>query len=138
MKKIVLLSALLVFALLCGCGDPSGNADLSNVVFANPPPVLFTFDATNTDVTNSVAKGSTSIDVTPTAADAGASLRIRTIHGATTNFAPTPSGTTSTFVLISGGYMRALFSNGNIIEIEVTAESGTKKTYTYTIIANNL
>ena len=65
-----------------------------------------------------------SITVTPTAADANATLRIRTVNSGTpTNniFSPITSGASRTYDMSNDGYNRVA-ARGQIIEVEVVSQ----------------
>ncbi|MDH5546044.1 MAG: cadherin-like beta sandwich domain-containing protein [Gammaproteobacteria bacterium] len=93
----------------------SSNADLSSLL-ASTGGFSPSFDSATTSYTQSVAFATTSVDITPTLADANASV---TVNG----FAVT-SGGTKTVVLAVGV---------NVINVIAKAQDGTLKTYTMTI-----
>jgi sugar lactone lactonase YvrE len=96
---------------------PSSNANLSNLVLSNGAlnPV---FASGTITYTTSVANETTSITVTPTASDAGATITINGIAVA--------SGNASSAITLAVG--------DNIVTIIVTAPDGaTTKTYTVTV-----
>nr|WP_238357912.1 cadherin-like beta sandwich domain-containing protein [Cohnella zeiphila] len=96
-------------------GAVSSNADLSNITLSNGD---LTFDSAITDYTVDVSNETTDITVTPTAADATASIKV---EGTAVN-----SGTASTPIDLNVG--------DNPITVEVTAQDGTTtKMYTVTV-----
>jgi gliding motility-associated-like protein len=94
----------------------SGNANLSNLVLSTGAltPV---FNAATLSYSSSVINTVTSTTVTPTTADAAASIQV--------NGANVVSGTASADIVLNEG--------SNVITTVVTAEDGTIKTYTTTV-----
>jgi hypothetical protein len=130
MKKSisVLLMALVVFA---ACEeDKSSNADLSDLVLT-PTISGYIFTSTDTNQIIRTPSGATSIGITPMVSDSSAALRLRTAYGTLTNWTATGSGSLTTIPLVSGGYTRRDLY-GNVLDIEVSAEDGTKKIYIFT------
>ena len=95
----------------------TGNANLSALAIAGviQNPV---FDASTINYTATVNTGTTSVDITPTVADAGATI--------TYNGSPVTSGSVKTIALASGT---------NNIAFVVTSQAGTTKTYTISFTA---
>ncbi|GAA4747671.1 cadherin-like beta sandwich domain-containing protein [Flavisolibacter ginsenosidimutans] len=96
----------------------SVNADLSNLVLSTgtlAPP----FASATTSYTASVSNSTTSITVTPTAADANATIKV--------NGTTVASGTASTPI--------SLIVGNNTINVDVTAQNGTT-IKTYTVVVN--
>ena len=90
----------------------SSNADLSGLAIA-PGALNETFRADRTSYTATVANDAASVRVTPTAADAAATVRV--------DGAVVARGQPSAAI--------ALVVGGNRVAVEVTAEDGTRKTY---------
>ena len=103
-------------------------------MFSNPTPHPgFTFNASLINQTVAIPTA-IAFTVTPTSADAAATLRIRGCNSANTKFSSIISGDSATFDIVSQGSVRATgVSDGNVIEIEVTAAAGNKQVYTYFI-----
>ncbi|WP_314588319.1 cadherin-like beta sandwich domain-containing protein [Paenibacillus terrigena] len=95
---------------ISGQSSQSGNADLSGLTLS---PGTLAFDPDVTDYSVSVDHTVTSINVTPTAADAAATIQV--------NGTPTVSG---------AAYEMNLDVGVNDISIEVKTQSGAHKTYT--------
>lgn len=96
--------------------DNSSNATLSNLVVTTAT-LSPTFDANTEEYTSDVANATASVTVTPTASDAGSTIKI---NGATVA-SGSPSGTI------------ALTVGDTTIEVVVTAPDDTVKTYTIII-----
>lgn len=95
----------------------SANANLNNLTLSSG--VLSPAFATNTTAYSTpVGYATTSVRVTPTTADPGATV--------TVNGQPTASGTASASIFLNTG--------NNIINTVVTAPDGTMKTYTITVV----
>lgn len=128
-KSISLLFTIMVVFAACE-ENKSSNADLSDLQLT-PAVTGYIFSSTDTNQHINTPGGATNIIVTPIAFDSAASLRLRTAYGTITDWTTTISGSSTGIPLVSGGYTRRdMF--GNILDIEVTAEDGTKKTYTFT------
>ncbi len=98
--------------------NTSNNADLSALTLSNGT-LSTSFDASTITYTADVPNTTTSLTVTPTQADANASIQVR-VNGGT--YATVISGTASTDLAINAGL--------NIVEIKVTAEDANViKTY---------
>ena len=98
---------------------PSGNANLSNLTLSSGS-LSPTFSAGTTDYTASVVSGVTSVTVTPTAVDSGASIQVRVNGG---SWSDVSSGSVSSALALNVG--------DNPIEVKVTAaDTTTVKTYT--------
>ncbi|MDQ3551994.1 MAG: cadherin-like beta sandwich domain-containing protein, partial [Bacteroidota bacterium] len=95
---------------------PSSDANLSNLTIS-AGTLTPAFASGTTSYTASVANSVTSVDVTPTASNVNATI--------TVNGTPTASGTVRNVALSVGS---------NMITTIVTAQDGTTKTYTITII----
>jgi len=93
----------------------SSNADLSALALS--PGILNGFNASTTSYTAYLPSSATSITVTPTAANANATI--------TVNGSAVTSGTPSSAISLSTGF-------NTPISIVVTAQDGTPKTYTLT------
>ncbi|MEQ1748926.1 MAG: choice-of-anchor D domain-containing protein [Prosthecobacter sp.] len=105
----------------------SSNADLSALV-PNAGNLTPTFAAGTTAYTASVSFGTTSLTVTPTKADANATIQVRVNGG---SYASVTSGTASASLAMNVG--------SNTIDTRVTAQDGTTtKTYTVTVNVANL
>ena len=134
---LFILSILLLSALATACDDEkSSNAGLADVTLGSTAVSGITLNSTETNYNITTAGSATNIDITPTAADPSATLRIRSAHGSTTNWTAIASGSTMSFALVGEGYIRR-YTYGNIVDIEVTAEDGTMKTYTLTFMETN-
>jgi hypothetical protein len=101
---------------------PSSNADLSSLALSSgtlTPP----FASAATAYTASVANNVTGLFVTPTAADAGAAIKIR-VNG----------GIWSAVTSGSPSWVSPLNLGANAVNVQVTAEDGTTtKTYTVSV-----
>lgn len=106
---------------------PSNNADLSALTISTGTltPAFADF---RTDYTVSVANSTTSMTVTPTVAQANATIQVRINNGA---FVPTASGVATSPLSLNVG--------ANPIQLLVTAQDGTTKTYTIVVtrVSNN-
>jgi hypothetical protein len=94
----------------------SSNADLSALTLSSGT-LSPTFTSANTSYTASVSNATSSITVTPTKSDANASI---TVNGSTVT-----SGTASGSIILSVGT--------NTINVVVTAQNASTKTYTITV-----
>ncbi len=107
----------------------SSNANLSDLTASSsadgntfsPLSLNETFDKATTTYTASVPNSTTHVKLTPTVEDSNASVKV----GKSGNLSPVTSGTASDAISLSVG--------ANAIEVEVTAEDGTTKTYTVTV-----
>ncbi|OAI56761.1 hypothetical protein AYO49_00600 [Verrucomicrobiaceae bacterium SCGC AG-212-N21] len=94
----------------------SSNANLANLV-PSPGTLTPVFASGTTSYTASVSNATTSITMTPTVADATATVKINNVA--------VVSGSASGSISLSVG--------NNVINTEVTAQDGTPKTYTLTV-----
>ncbi len=99
----------------------SSNANLSALT-STAGTLSPVFDANTTTYSVNVSNAVNTVTVTPTAADAGATIEVRINAGA---YAVVSSGNASSSL--------ALNSGNNTIDVKVTAEDGTIKTYTITV-----
>lgn len=106
---------------LTGSGT-SSNADLSSLTLGGGT-LDPGFSSDVTIYTASVSNATTSISVTPTRAQANATIEVRVNGG---NFAPVNSGSPSDLLALNVG--------ANIIQVRVTALAGNTKTYTTTVM----
>jgi hypothetical protein len=97
-------------------GSLSSNADLSNLVLSSGT-LSPAFSAANTSYTASVGNGVSSITVTPTKAEANATIKV--------NGTAVSSGQASGAINLNVG--------SNTVTVQVTAQNGTTKNYTITI-----
>lgn len=130
MIKCISLLFTVMFMFAACEEDKSSNADLSALQLT-PAVTGYVFFSTNTNQLIRTPGDASSITVTPSASDSAASLRLRTAYGTFTDWTATQSGSPTAIPLVSGGYTRRDMY-GNILDIEVTAEDGTTKIYTFT------
>jgi hypothetical protein len=95
----------------------SSNADLSNLVIGGGS-LAPTFSAGVTDYTTNVGNAVESIQITPTVADGNATVTVNNVD--------VTSGSSSQPIDLNFGV--------NVITVKVTAQDGTVKTYTITVI----
>ncbi len=100
----------------------SNNADLTALVLSTGS-VSPAFTSGTTAYTASVSNTNTTITITPTAARASSAIEVRINGGA---YAAVSSGTASAALVLPVG-------TGNTLDVRVTAQDGTIKTYTTTI-----
>lgn len=98
-------------------GEPSANADLSSLV-PSVGTLSPTFDPATTSYTDAVSFDTTSITITPTKADANATI--------TVNGNPVVSGMPSGAISLAVG--------SNVITTTVTAQDGTMKSYSVDVM----
>lgn len=100
----------------------SNNADLTALTLSSGS-LSPAFASGTTAYTASVSNTNTTITITPTAARASSSIDVRINGGA---YASVSSGTASAALVLPVG-------TGNTVDVRVTAQDGTLKTYTITI-----
>ncbi|MBS4042710.1 MAG: PKD domain-containing protein [Chitinophagaceae bacterium] len=112
-------------SFVCKKSHISSNNDLSNLTISSgslTPGFVLATTAYSVNVTSST----NTVTVTPTAADTYATLQIRVNNGTYVNI---NSGAASSALALNFG--------ANPIDIKVTAENGTTKTYTITVTRSN-
>lgn len=145
MKKTIILAAalLLVASLFTACEEitdtQSSNADLSDVTFVQTVNSAYNFNPDTTSYTIVLADEQDIVNITPTADDPAASIRIKNT-GNDLDYTDIDSGASRQYDLILDGNIRLIAYNtyGTVIDIEVTAEDGTTKVYTFTISSDHL
>ncbi len=113
-----------IAAALSSDADLSGltaSSSTDNMTFSALTLTPSTFDADTTAYTATVANNVTHVKLTPTVSDTGATVKV----GKAGSLAAVTSGSASGAIVLVDG--------ANEIKVEVTAEDGTKKTYTVTV-----